>query len=73
MTKQLIVRVHKDGTIDAETIGMHGAECLDYFEALEDLLGASTAASAYTADYDRATADDEWHNVDHDHTQGHGG
>lgn len=51
--KQLIVRVHADGTIDAETIGMYGDECLEYFEALEDLLDAQTSSSAYTADYDR--------------------
>ena len=67
MTKQLIVRVHKDGTIDAETVGMHGAECLDYFAALEDLLDATTTGSAYTADYDKTTADDEWDDVAHDH------
>ena len=56
--KQLIVRVRADGTIDAETVGMYGAECLDYFDALEDLLGATTAGSAYTADFDRVAAHD---------------
>lgn len=55
--KQLIVRVHADGTIDAETVGMYGEECLEYFDALEDLLDAQTASSAYTADYDRASAE----------------
>ncbi|WP_309068333.1 DUF2997 domain-containing protein [Microbacterium sp.] len=57
--KQLIVRVRADGTIDAETVGMYGAECLDYFDALEDLLGATTSGSAYTADFDRVSAEDE--------------
>ena len=56
--KQLIVRVKADGTIDAETVGMYGAECLEYFDALEDLLGATTTGSAYTADYDRVGAED---------------
>lgn len=55
--KQLIVRVHADGTIDAETVGMYGDECLEYFDALEDLLDAQTASSSYTADYDRTSAD----------------
>lgn len=53
MAKQVIVRVRKDGTVEAETVGMYGAECLDYFDALEDLLGAETASSAYTDDYHR--------------------
>jgi len=56
--KGLIVRVRADGTIDAETVGMYGAECLEYFDALEDLLGATTAQSQYTADYDRVAGAD---------------
>jgi Protein of unknown function (DUF2997). len=49
--KRLIVSVRKDGTVHAETVGMHGEECLDYFAVLEDLLDAEVASSSYTADY----------------------
>jgi hypothetical protein len=56
--KQLIVNVRKDGTVHAETVGMYGEECLDYFAVLEDLLDAQVASSTYTADY-TATAQGE--------------
>lgn len=49
--KQLVVTVRKDGTVHAETVGMHGEECLDYFAVLEDLLDAEVASSTYTADF----------------------
>lgn len=51
--KQLIVQVHKDGTVNAETIGMFGDECLDYISVLEDLLEAETVQSSFTEDYKR--------------------
>lgn len=49
--KQLVVSIRKDGTVHAETVGMYGEECLDYFAVLEDLLEADVASSSYTADY----------------------
>jgi len=49
--KQLVVSIRKDGTVHAETIGMKGAECLDYFAVLEDLLDAEVLSSTYTDDY----------------------
>lgn len=55
MAKQLVVRLHADGTVDAETIGMHGAECLDHIEALEALLDASTVQSRFTEAYTSAS------------------
>ena len=54
--KKIIVRIGADGTVDAETVGMYGAECLDYFAALEDLLAATTQSSSYTDDYHRTGA-----------------
>lgn len=51
MTKQLVVKLRPDGTVDAETFGMYGAECLDHIEALEALLDAQTTSSSFTADY----------------------
>jgi len=58
MAKQLVVRLHADGTVDAETFGMHGAECLDHIEALEALLDAQTVSSRFTEDYTSATLAD---------------
>jgi hypothetical protein len=49
--KQLIVNVRPDGTVHAETVGMYGEECLDYFAVLEDLLDATVDSSSYTEDY----------------------
>lgn len=49
--KQLIVSVRRDGTVHAETVGMYGEECLDYFAVLEDLLDAEVASSTYTAQF----------------------
>lgn len=51
MAKQLVVKLRADGTVDAETFGMYGAECLDHIEALEALLDAETSSSTFTADY----------------------
>lgn len=51
MSKHLVVKLRADGTVDAETFGMHGQECLDYITALEDLLDATTTQSSFTPDY----------------------
>ena len=58
MAKQLVVRLRADGTVDAETIGMHGAECLDHIEALEALLDAQTVSSRFTEAYTAAAVED---------------
>ncbi|GAA5210720.1 DUF2997 domain-containing protein [Microbacterium kyungheense] len=55
MAKQLVVRLRADGTVDAETIGMKGPECLDHIEALEALLDAETVSSSFTEDYTTAS------------------
>lgn len=51
MAKQLVVRLHRNGSVDAETLGMTGAECLDHIAALEDLLDAQTVQSSFTDAY----------------------
>lgn len=51
MAKKLVVRLRPNGTVDAETIGMSGAECLDYIGALEQLLDAETVSSQFTDAY----------------------
>ena len=57
MAKQLLIQLKKNGTIEAETLGMHGQECLDYIDVLEDLLEADVVASSYTQDYHRTSAE----------------
>jgi hypothetical protein len=69
MAKQLVVRLRPDGTVDAETIGMHGPECLDHIEALEALLDAETISSQFTQDY-TATAVEEPTAVEAEQTDG---
>lgn len=49
--EHIVVRVAPDGTISAGTVGMKGPKCLDYIAVLEDLLDATTASSAFTAEY----------------------
>lgn len=51
MSKQLIVTLFTDGSIEAETRGIFGEACLDYIGVLEDMLEADTTDSAFTADY----------------------
>ncbi len=48
---EIHVRVMRDGTVTAETRYVTGTSCLEYIGLLEDLLDASTTASAYTTDY----------------------
>lgn len=63
MRKQLIVSLRPDGTIDAETMGMYGDECLSYVSVLEDLLDATATRSAFTADYSTMAA--QQHDASH--------
>ncbi|GIF63514.1 hypothetical protein Ais01nite_15490 [Asanoa ishikariensis] len=60
------VVVAPDGTVTAETHGIHGTDCLDYIAVLEDLLDATTVSSAHTADYTRARATVETTETVHD-------
>ncbi|WP_148572032.1 DUF2997 domain-containing protein [Nocardioides caldifontis] len=53
--QRIVVRVGADGAVTAETHGLTGPACLDQIAVLEELLGARTEQSAFTADYDRTT------------------
>ena len=53
--KQIRVSVAPDGSINAETLGFVGEECLDTVAVLEDLLDAVSVSSAFTEDYHRTT------------------
>jgi len=54
MAKQLRIQLRKNGSVEAETLGMHGQECLDYIDILEELLEADVVTSSYTEDYQRS-------------------
>lgn len=51
MTKRLTVRIRPDGSVEAETQGMKGSECLPYIEQLEHLTGAQVVDSWYTEEF----------------------
>lgn len=68
MTKKLIVKLKRDGEVVAETAGMHGAECMDYIAALENLLEAQTVSSTFTDDYNRIGTDTDTEQRDWDRT-----
>jgi hypothetical protein len=49
--KQLKLRIHPDGKIEAEPNGVKGKACLSYIAILEKLTGAVTVDSAFTPEY----------------------
>jgi hypothetical protein len=49
--RRIIVTLGRDGTVRAETSGIHGHACLDAIPLLEDLLDAEVIDSSVTADY----------------------
>lgn len=51
MSKQIQIRIFKDGRIKADMQGFRGSECLEYIEILEEMLQAKTAESRYTDEY----------------------
>jgi hypothetical protein len=57
--KQLVVSVRPDGTVHAETIGMHGDECLDYIAVLENMLDAEATESSFTEAYTQVAAEQD--------------
>lgn len=53
--QRIVVRIAPDGAIHAETQGIKGEACLDYIEALEDLLDSETINSAFTPEYNETS------------------
>jgi hypothetical protein len=49
--KQITLRVRPDGTIEAETAGMEGSECLQYGPQLERLTDSTLVDSEFTGEY----------------------
>ncbi|MGQ0846743.1 MAG: DUF2997 domain-containing protein [Sporichthyaceae bacterium] len=52
--RRIAITIRADGTVEAETLGITGEDCLDYLRLLEDLLDAEVVDSAFTSDYERA-------------------
>lgn len=49
--KQITIKIGTNGTIEAETHGMKGKECLKYLERIEQMANATTIDSEYTKEY----------------------
>lgn len=52
--KQISLRIYPDGKVQAETHGIKGRACLDYISIIEQLTGARTVDSDFTAEYREA-------------------
>ena len=52
-SRRLRVSVAPDGTINVETLGLNGPECMDQISVMEQLLDAVTVQSNFTDDYYR--------------------
>ena len=51
MARQIQIRLHPDGTITGETIGMKGTSCLSALALLEALVDATVTDSAFTKEF----------------------
>lgn len=59
--KKLIIKINKDGSINAETQGIKGSKCMDYIKVVENLLEAETVDSEYTKEF--FESDSEYTNI----------
>ena len=51
MSKKLIIKIRKDGTIEAETKGIKGKKCEDYIKVIEELTNSKVIDKEYTSEY----------------------
>ncbi|RAP46630.1 MAG: hypothetical protein BZ136_07400 [Methanosphaera sp. rholeuAM74] len=51
MSKKLIIKIKKDGTIEAETLGIKGKKCEDYIKIIEELTDSKVIKKEYTHEY----------------------
>lgn len=49
--KQIRIKIGQNGTIEAETLGIKGKDCLKYLERIEQLTNAVTVDSRFTDEY----------------------
>jgi hypothetical protein len=59
MTRRVTVKIRPDGTIEAETHGMYGAECDSVVPKLQALLQARITKQVRTDDYRRTQPIDD--------------
>ena len=51
MSKKLIIKIKKDGTVEAETKGIKGKRCEDYAKIIEQLTDSKIISKEYTREY----------------------
>ena len=49
--KRIIIRIRKDGSIQASSRGIKGKKCMRYLPILEEILKADIVDSGYTEEY----------------------
>ena len=49
--KQIRIKISSNGSIEAETLGMKGKDCLKYLERIEQMANAVTVDSRFTEEY----------------------
>jgi len=51
MSKKLIIKIKKDGTIEAETKGIKGKKCEDYIKIIEELTESKVLNVNHTPEF----------------------
>ena len=51
MSKKLIIKIRKDGVVEAETKGIKGQKCEDYLKIIEELTDSKVVKKEYTPEY----------------------
>ena len=72
MVKRLRVRIRPDGSIEAETEGMKGPECLPYIDKLETLIDAQAVDSWYTDEFYETEREGQAAKAHQQEVEGHG-
>jgi len=49
--EKLIIKIKKDGTVEAETIGIMGEKCLNYMDPISKLINGKIVDSRFTKDF----------------------
>ena len=51
MSKKLIIKIKKDGSIEAETKGIKGKKCENYVKLIEELTDSKVIDKEYTSEF----------------------
>lgn len=51
MSKNLIIKIKKDGSIEAKTKGIKGKSCEEYVKVIEELTDSKVIRKEYTEEY----------------------